>query len=489
VGVDALSFHELTKHTPASVRGGARPLDWSNKPHPFKEYLDLEPTPLPSFSDTGFPATDALVGRGPNAERSLDLAELSRLLVLGAGVLRERVFGDGERFYFRTYACAGALYPIELYVACFGIDGLEPGLYHFHPRERALRVLTTSDPRRALLEACGHRQSIAGASVAVVLTGIPWRTTWKYGARGYRHLFWDAGMIVANLLALAASGGHAAEVVAGFADAGVNELVGVDGRTEMALAVMPVGLASPSESFPAPGSRTHKTPNHAVASPSRTTREHPELVAVHGASVLAPEDVAAWQRQPKGGADPPHSSTCRDGLERVIRRRGSSRAFSRASIPAEELIDVILRAMYRVPSDWGSSLVEFSAIVNGVDDLAPGAYRVDHRGLQLLAPGDFRDVAYWLCLEQPLGRDAATTLFLLADLGRAVSEYGSRAYRVAQLEAGIRGGRLYLGAYACGFGATGLTFYDDEVRKFLGTELEPMLVVALGRPAPRRRLL
>jgi hypothetical protein len=53
----------------------------------------------------------------------------------------------------------------------------------------------------------------------------------------------------------------------------------------------------------------------------------------------------------------------------------------------------------------------------------------------------------------------------------------------------MRAGRLYLGAYACGFGATGLTFYDDEVRKFLETDLEPMLAVALGRPARRRRLL
>jgi hypothetical protein len=34
-GVDALRFHELTKHTPASVRRSARALDWSNKPHPF----------------------------------------------------------------------------------------------------------------------------------------------------------------------------------------------------------------------------------------------------------------------------------------------------------------------------------------------------------------------------------------------------------------------------------------------------------------------
>jgi len=34
------------------------------------------------------------------------------------------------------------------------------------------------------------------------------------------------------------------------------------------------------------------------------------------------------------------------------------------------------------------------------------------------------------------------------------------------VEAGILGGKIYLGAYAQHLGATGLTFYDDEVIKF-----------------------
>lgn len=246
--MDALRFHELTKHTPASVRRSARALDWSNKPHPFKEYVDLEPIPLPPPSaDTAFPATEAIIGRGPDVGRPLDLPEVARLFLLGAGVLRETVFADGERLYFRTYACAGALYPIELYVTCSDIDGLASGLYHFHPRERALRRVGTNDPRPYLSRACGRREAVARAPLAFVLTGIPWRTTWKYEVRGYRHLYWDGGMMVANLLGLAASAGHAAEVVAGFADDEVNALLGVDGRAEMALAVVPIGFFSESK--------------------------------------------------------------------------------------------------------------------------------------------------------------------------------------------------------------------------------------------------
>ena len=488
--MDARRFHDLTKHTPVSVRQSTHTLDWSNKPYPFKEYVDLEPIPLPEpASDTAVPATEAIVGRSTDSRRPVDLPEVARLLVLGAGVLRERVFADGERFYFRTYACAGALYPVELYVACAGIDRLGPGLYHFHPRERALRRLRSDDPRPHLARACGERSAVADAPVAIVLTGIPWRTTWKYQARGYRHLFWDSGMVVANLLALAASGGHAAEVVAGFADDEVNDLVGVDGRTEMALALVAIGGSGGSRGPVRSVRRVPARTPHPVAPLPSRPREYPDLVAVHAASALAAKDVDSWGRPHDLVRDPPSAPLCRDGIERVIRRRGSSRAFARDPIPGDLLTDVLVRGLHPVPSDWGTSLVEIFVIVNAVEGLEPGAYRVDDGRLDLLSEGSFRDVAYWLCLEQPLGGDAAATVFLLADLARKTSEYGARGYRAAQLEAGIRGGRLYLGAYACPFGATGLTFYDDEVRKFFNTDLEPMLVVALGRPARHRRLL
>ena len=46
---------------------------------------------------------------------------------------------------------------------------------------------------QARLAASASAPAIAGLPLCLVLTGIPWRTTWKYGERGYRHLFWDAG--------------------------------------------------------------------------------------------------------------------------------------------------------------------------------------------------------------------------------------------------------------------------------------------------------
>src|SRR6266542_3163532 len=80
---------------------------------------------------------------------------------------------------------------------------LPAGVYHFEPAEFALRRLRDGD-FRARLAGSAAEPAIARLPLCLVFTGIPWRTTWKYGQRGYRHLFWDAGAIVANLLAVAA---------------------------------------------------------------------------------------------------------------------------------------------------------------------------------------------------------------------------------------------------------------------------------------------
>src|SRR4029453_6507777 len=92
----------------------------------------------------------------------------------------------------------------------------------------------------------------------------------------------------------------------------------------------------------------------------------------------------------------------------------------------------------------------------------------DTRVPRLLRPGEFRREGGDLCLEQPLGADASAVAFSPADRGAVIAGGGSRGYRAVNLAAGLLGGRLYLGAYGVGLGATGLTFYDDEVVQFFG---------------------
>ncbi|MGH2819027.1 MAG: SagB family peptide dehydrogenase [Actinomycetota bacterium] len=487
--MDPIEFHEKTKHTTRSVRTGGHFLDWSNKPDPFKSYTDIPPVALPEpAGDTGSPAAPAIVGEPASEPRSMDSGELSRLLTLGGGVIREKVYPGGERFYFRTYACAGALYPIEIYVACGGMPELDAGLYHFHPLERSLRRIRPGDPRPYLARACGHPSAPGRALVSLILSGIPWRTTWKYGPRGYRHLYWDSGMIVANLLALAASAGHRPEVVARFADRELNSLLGFDGSTEMALGIVALDALEDEHIPPAP--EPAAAIHHRVARLSRREERYPELIAVHEAtSIDSAEELHRGSAGPSEGRGGNDSELCPAGIEEVIRRRGSSRAFKRASIPGEQLTGVLRNAFARPLGDWPPGLTSLSLLVHSAEGFAPGAYRLRERGPELLFEGDVREEGAHLCLEQPLGGEGAATCFLSADLRSAGEAWGPRSYRAAQLEAGIRAGKIYLGAYACGFGATGLTFFDDEVRRFFDTRGEPMLAVALGRPDGTRRLL
>ena len=105
-------------------------------------------------------------------------------------------------------------------------------------------------------------------------------------------------------------------------------------------------------------------------------------------------------------------------------------------------------------------------------------------GSSELRAGEFRQEGGYLCLEQALGADASVVVFFLADLERTLARYGDRGYRAVNLAAGLLGGRLYLAAYALGLGASGLTFYDDDVVRFFSPHAagkDAIFVTALGR--------
>ena len=69
----------------------------------------------------------------------------------------------------------------------------------------------------------------ADADTFLVLTGLHARTGWKYMERGYRHVWWDAGTMLANLIALAVGGRPRAAPVHGLRRRELNRLLGADG--------------------------------------------------------------------------------------------------------------------------------------------------------------------------------------------------------------------------------------------------------------------
>ena len=502
----AWTYHNATKHSYASVRTGGHHLDWANQPAPFKIYPRLDPIPLPrEWPQSGVAALSAITETAASGSALPDMTALAQILHFSAGITRRRTSPGGE-LYFRAAACTGALYEVELYVVCGDLPGLPAGVYHFSPAEFALRRLRAGDLRGTLVRATADEPALACAPAILVSSAIYWRNAWKYQARTYRHFGWDNGTILANLLGMCTALALPARVVSGFVDSEVNLLLDLDSEREVAFSLVPVGsgVAAPPEP-PAGLERLH------LETLPLFTKEvdYPTMRAMHAASELrSPEEVAAWRgRTPAGEPQQPtarrqplasysEEELSRDPIERVILRRGSTREFARESISFKQLSILLDRATRGVPADFlephGAQLNDLYLIVHAVEGLAPGAYFFNReaKSLECLKEGNFRAEASYLGLEQALPGDAAVAVFFLADLARILERYGNRGYRAVQLEAGILGGRLYLAAYAQRLGATGLTFFDDDVVNFFSRYTagkSAIFLTAMGMSRKRRK--
>jgi hypothetical protein len=213
---------------------------------------------------------------------------------------------------------------------------------------------------------------------------------------------------------------------------------------------------------------------------------------VHGAAAPTPFPAASGPLVPlqplPAAALPP------DPIETVIRRRGSTRQFAREPIGFDQLSTLLDRSTRDYAADYrapGAPLADLYLIVNAVDGLDAGTY-VLHReagALERLTAGDCRAQAGMLDLGQELGADAAVNCYWLADLEPLLARFGNRGYRAAQLDAAIEAGKLYLACYALRVGATGLTFFDDDVTAFFAPHAagkSVLFLVALGRSLRRR---
>jgi len=511
----AWTYHNSTKHSYESVRTGRHYLDWENQPIPFKIYPELEPIPLPpNLSSSGMTALSAISSFAADATGAVGLTtqSLAEILFLSAGVTKRRSYPGGEML-FRAAACTGALYHIDLYLVCGDLENLEAGVYQFSPQDFALRRLRAGDYRSFLVRASGAEPSIVNASCVIVSASTFWRNAWKYQSRAYRHCYWDNGTVLANLLAAAAARRIPAKIVLGFVDATVNQLLGLDAQREASISLAAIGEAAPPRIALSPPlePRVFET-----APLSKTEVDYPAMKAMHEASSLdSVEEVAAWRDgtekaegkriKDNGGSEDRHFALTpledvaipQDTIEDVIVRRGSTREFSRGSITFAQLSTMLDRATRGIHADFLTakevSLNELYLIVHAVEGLPSGAYvyRRQERALELLKAGDFRREAGYLGLGQEIPADCSVNIYFLADLKKILERFGNRGYRGAQLEAAIMGGKLYLAAYAQRLGASGLTFFDDDVAEFFSPHAlskSVMFLIAIGKSAKQKKL-
>jgi len=474
-------------------------------PRPFKIYSDLERRPLPTeWVETNVAALAAIANRGVSTviRKTPGIVDLAHVLST-VGVTKRRKHPGGEML-FRGASCTGALYHVEVYIVCADLDGLSAGIYQFQPLDSSLCRLRAGDYRQELIAASGEHPAVVEAPAVLVLTSTWWRNAWKYRARTYRHAWWDSGCMLANLLAAATAMDIPASVVIGYADGVVNRLLDIDPRKEGSLALVPFGRTTASQVSAAPpidplGLRTEPLSKYEV--------EYPEIAAAHATSSLSDgAEAFAWrgglvdeERPASTGTLYPlepadESSLPVESIEQVVLKRGSTRRFARQGISFSYLSTIIDHTTRGIFADFlaplGTSLCDLYLIVHAVDGLPSGTYafRPDQKALELLRQGEFREQAEDLGLGQELPAEASFNIYYLTDLKRVVDRFGDRGYRAAQLEGGILGGKVYLAAYALGFGATGLTFLDDDVIEFFSPHAagkSVMFFAAVGRPGRR----
>ena len=520
-------FHEMTKYKliegedgrPQSVMGIAPDFQPSmgeqspaNEPHPFKVYTDLDTIELPDeFEAFALPLLDAIGMSGSEAslDATPDLSSLARISLLSNGILKRGSHGTGREILYRAAGGTGARYHLELYFVCGDLDGLDAGVYHYAADTHGLRPIRSGDYRGVVAEASGQEPSVAEAPALLVATSTFWRNAWRYKERAYRHTYWDLGTTLGNVLAVATAENLQSKVVAGFHDAAVNELLGVDGQKEAAVALVPLGRGD------TPGASSEVEPvDHAVAPVSNGEIDFPLIWEMHAASSLDSGAEAAEWRANRVEASTPDSTGTETALQpmgaprarqnrsallvdETIRRRRSTRHYAREeAIPFDAFSTMIERSSQPIAFDCldpdAQSFTDPYLIVNYVEGLDSGSYAVhpENGTIEQLAAGDFRDDASRLAVGQGYPGDAHVNVYYLADLDPIFEAYGNRGWRIAMMEGALRAQKMHLAAHTLGLGAVGSTSLDDAVTDFFSPHAAGkgfMFVVVFGKRRRRNR--
>ncbi len=160
------------------------------------------------------------------SSKKLSLDQISQILWSAQGITRKN--------FFRTVPSAGALYPIEIYAV------LESGVYLYMPKQHAMRLIREGDRRRELAVASLSQNFIAEAPLVIVIAAVFERTMSRYGRRGIRYVYMEAGHVSQNIYLQCVSLGLATVAVGAFYDDEVKEVLSMQEDHEP-LYIMPIG--------------------------------------------------------------------------------------------------------------------------------------------------------------------------------------------------------------------------------------------------------
>lgn len=171
------------------------------------------------------------------SREAVSLAELATLLFTTQGVTAEQ---DWKK---RAAPSAGALYPMETHLIVNNVTGLRPGHYRYLPERHELVLVRPGELGKELRDRALNQAYLEEAAVVFAWTAIPARMAVKYGGRGIRYIYLEAGHIAENLYLQGTSLGLGVVAIGAFDDDGLNEILGVDGQNEPSIYLAAVGRA------------------------------------------------------------------------------------------------------------------------------------------------------------------------------------------------------------------------------------------------------
>jgi len=237
---ETLGFKYLlnTKFDRRSIREKERP---SIAPgSAFKYYPEAEKIPLPrrwQKKENNF--EKLLQMRRSVRHYSTDSPSMDDLAFLLWSM--QGITAEAGPYLLRTAPSAGALYPIETYLAVDRVEGISAGLYHFDVSNFQLAMLTDQSVSSLVASSALNQGFIAKAAITFIWSAVFRRNMGKYGHRGLRYIFLDCGHICQNLLLAVKALGLNACPVAAFYDDEMNDLLDLDGAEESVIYLAPVG--------------------------------------------------------------------------------------------------------------------------------------------------------------------------------------------------------------------------------------------------------
>lgn len=191
---------------------------------------------LPGPEASGRSRIEELIAKRRSVRRYKDnkLSEpiISRLLWAAQGISSE----DG----LRTSPSAGALYPLEIHIVIGGGSELEPGVYRYVPEDHTLVREIAGDMREKLSKASLSQPMIRNAPISFVISAVYARITGKYGNRGFRYTYMEAGHAAQNISLLGVELGIGTCTIGAFEDEKVKSVLKLPANEEP-LYILPLG--------------------------------------------------------------------------------------------------------------------------------------------------------------------------------------------------------------------------------------------------------